>query len=154
MSENQKVMWGCGCYISSNSVNSSLLMWIDYYLKKLKDQIHSSHNRRSGEITSCMFETYKNIVLVNGHHIHKTATFMVMSIMLYFPSDKNDMHHWKYLLHCCEKCPIIVILGQKLTRNEKNSCPIISFHVYRVVLWCTVHGRRLYEETSTCQLFN
>ena len=47
----------------------SLLMWHYCHLKHLKDRIHNAKNRRSGELSSRLFETYKNAVRPHGYHI-------------------------------------------------------------------------------------
>ena len=49
MSAHYKVMCGCECCISAESINSSFLYWRDRYLKKLKDKIQNYQSRRSGE---------------------------------------------------------------------------------------------------------
>ena len=69
--EHYKVMWGCDCFISVKSMHYYLFKWCDSYLKKLKDKSHNGHNRRSGEMTSNIFETYKSAVIMHGLHIQK-----------------------------------------------------------------------------------
>ena len=56
-----------------------------------------------------IFETYNNDVMTHGFHMHKIATDTAMETMCPFLSDKYMTTHWKYVLHCCYKCPIIVI---------------------------------------------
>ena len=48
MSARYKIICGCECCISDKSIHSSLLSWLDRYLKKLKDQIQNAQGRRSG----------------------------------------------------------------------------------------------------------
>ena len=74
--------------------------------------MHNSHKIRSGEMKSNIFETYKNDVILHGHNIHKTGTYMAMEKMCPFPYDKHELPDWKCVLRCCDKCPIIVITGQ------------------------------------------
>ena len=99
-----KVMCGSQCCISTKSKNSSLLTWHDCYLEKLKDQSHKAQNRRPGETTSCIFETYKNYVRPHGCRTHRIASIMTMAKMCLFPSDQRYTHHWKCMLQCCDKC--------------------------------------------------
>ena len=49
MSSRYKVMCGCECCISAKSMHSSLLLWRDNYITKLKDISQNAQNRRSGE---------------------------------------------------------------------------------------------------------
>ena len=59
MSAQYKVICGCECCISYKSIYVLLLSWRDRYLKKLKDQIQNSQNRRSGKKSNHIYETYK-----------------------------------------------------------------------------------------------
>ena len=62
MNSQYKVMCGCECCIYTTSIQLSLLKWRKSRLKDLKDRSHNAKNRRSGEISSPNFETYKNSV--------------------------------------------------------------------------------------------
>ena len=50
-------------------------------LKKLKDQICNAQNRRSSEMSNCLFETYKISYMPHGKHMFPTAYEIVMSKM-------------------------------------------------------------------------
>ena len=50
----------------------SLLTWRDNHMKQLKYQSQNAHNKRSGEISSCIFVKYKNSVRRHGCHINDT----------------------------------------------------------------------------------
>ena len=78
MTLRYKVMCGCECCISSKSMHSYLLTWRDHRLKQLKDKNHNAQNRRSGEISSRIFETYNNAVGPHGFHIYNTDADMEM----------------------------------------------------------------------------
>ena len=69
MTSRYKVICSCECCIYAKSMHSSLLTWRDCRLKHPKDIIHNAQNRRSGEISSRIFETYKNYVQPHGCHI-------------------------------------------------------------------------------------
>ena len=71
-------MYGCECFVSSKSMSYSLLTQCDCHLKHLKDRSHNVQNRRSGEISSRIFETYNNYVRPHGLGICNTATEMAM----------------------------------------------------------------------------
>ena len=104
-------MCGCECCIFSKSIHFPLLTWKDFRLKHLKDRSQNSQNRRSGEISSCIFERYNNTVRPHGCHIHNTYTGMDMVTMCNCTSTHHGIPHWKLVLSCCEKCPSIAILS-------------------------------------------
>ena len=69
MTYQYKDMCGCKCFISAKRINYSLLIWRNSCLKHFKDRIHNVQNRMYGEISSPIFETYKNAVQPHGCHI-------------------------------------------------------------------------------------
>ena len=81
MSARYKVMCGCECCIYYKSTHSSLLYWRDRYLKKVKDQIQNYQNRRSGEKSHDVYETYKNTVMPQGRHIYAKSSDMIQDTM-------------------------------------------------------------------------
>ena len=74
ISAQYKVMCGCECCISDQSIYASLLSWCDQYLKKLKYQIQNAQNRRSGEKENRIYETYENKVIPHRRHIDAKAS--------------------------------------------------------------------------------
>ena len=113
MSERYKVICGYECFITDRIMHSSLLAWSNFHLKQLKDQSLDAQNISSVEIASRIFETYKNSVKPDGCHNHKTGAYMTMSIMFPFTSTQNGLPHWKCVLRCCDKHPIIFIPSQE-----------------------------------------
>ena len=87
MSDQYTVMCGCECFLFSKSTHLYLLSFRVHYLKKLKNQIHNSHNRMPGEMSSHIFETYKKSVILHGHHIYRTeydiAVAKICAYLLY-----------------------------------------------------------------------
>ena len=69
MTPRYKVICGCECCISAKSMHYFLLTWRDLHLKHHKNRSHNEQNRRSGEISSRIFETYKNSVRPHGCYI-------------------------------------------------------------------------------------
>ena len=67
-------MCGCRCCISAKIIHSSLLSWRYPYFIKLKDQIQNSQNRRSGEKSNCIYETFKNTVMPHGRQVYAKAS--------------------------------------------------------------------------------
>ena len=78
-------MCGCECCIYTKSMNSSLLSWRERFLKKLKDQSCNAQSRRSGEMYTCLFDTYKNNVVTHGDHMFQTAYYMEMATVCAYP---------------------------------------------------------------------
>ena len=93
MSSHHKVMCGYYCCISSNFIYLSLLIWIDFHLKKLKYHILYSQNIMWGKMTSRIYATYNNYVIPHGNHVYKTTTNLFMATMYTFESEKNDLCH-------------------------------------------------------------
>ena len=62
-------MYGCECLIYSYSMHMYLLTWRYRHIKKLKDRSQNAQNRKSGELSSHLFETYKNSVRPHGCYI-------------------------------------------------------------------------------------
>ena len=56
-----KVVCGCEYCISAKSMHSSFFTRSDRNLKHLRDRSHNAQNIRSGELSSCLFETFKMI---------------------------------------------------------------------------------------------
>ena len=74
-------MCGCVFCISVKSIHYSLLSWRDRYLEKLKYQIQNDQNRRSGEKSHHIYETYKNTVMPHVRHIYAKASDMAQATM-------------------------------------------------------------------------
>ena len=98
MSERCKVMCGCECFISANSIHSSLLSWNDRYLEKLKDQSQNSQSRRYDEKSHHIYETYRNTAIPHGRHIYAKASDMAQDTMCTYPQSTHALSHWKCLL--------------------------------------------------------
>ena len=62
MTDQYKVMGGCKCCISAKIMHSYLFNWCGFHLKHLKDRSCNAQNIRSGELSSRLFQTYKNYV--------------------------------------------------------------------------------------------
>ena len=73
MNSPNKVMCICECFVSSKSMHSYLLTWRDRRLKHLKDRSQNAQNRRSGELSSHIFDPYNDLVQPHGCHIYITA---------------------------------------------------------------------------------
>ena len=152
MADQYKVLCGCECCTYVKSIHLSLLIWRDFHSKHLKDRSNNAQNRRSGELSSRLFETYKNYLRTHGCHIYNYAADMAISKMCPGPSQYHGLPHWKYVLRCCEKCPGISIPCLESNKYESKMCSKIRFSVNRNVSRCTVHGIHPYEERTIYSL--
>ena len=71
-------MCSCECCVSAKIIHSSLLTLKYFCMKNRKDRIHNAQNRRSGEISGRIFETYNNYVQPHSCHIYNTSVDMDM----------------------------------------------------------------------------
>ena len=105
--EHYKVMCGCELCISAKSINSSYISWRDHYLRELKNLSKNAQNRRSGEKSNRLFETYKNSVMPHGCHIYETAADTTMAKICTYPPSQHAFPQWKCVLCCCSNFPRI-----------------------------------------------
>ena len=117
-------------------MHSSLLKWCDRRLKHLKDRSHNAKIRRSGEISSRIFETYKNSVQPYWCHCRHVHGKMCPCTSKY-----HALQHYKCVLRCYGKFPSIALPSQEENEDITNSCSTIIFHVYHDVSHYTVHGQ-------------
>ena len=79
---------------------------------------------------------------------------MVISTMCAYPPSQDALPHWKCVLCCCYNCPRIDIPYQESYRHHPNAHSSISFHIYHLIVRCTMHGiRPLYEKHLFCLCF-
>ena len=139
MTDRYKVMCGCECCMFAKSMHLSLLTWRDHHLKQPKDIIQNVQNIRSGELSSSLFETYKNSVRPHGCHICNYSADITMSTMCPFPSQNHGLPQYKHVIICCDKYPGIIITYKKTNTYATNNSSEINFHVYHNVSRCNVH---------------
>ena len=87
-------MCGCDCCIYAKSTHSSLLSWRENVFK-LKDQSCNAQNRRSGEMSNSLFDTYKSAFMPHGKNMFQTAYDMDMVTMCEYASSEYALPHWK-----------------------------------------------------------
>ena len=61
--------------------------------------------------------------------------------MCVYPQSDHALPHWKCVLRCCAKCPIINLTDQEIDAHYPNTSPSISFHFYHLIARCTTYGR-------------
>ena len=136
-----KIMCGCEYWIYVKSIHSSFLSWRYGLLKISKDQIHNSQNRRSGEITSCIFETCNNYVIPHGVHVYQKEYYMDIATMCDYPLTHHALPHWRCVLRCCVNFPYISTPSQESDNHHSSTHPTIRFHVYKMIPCWTVYDR-------------
>ena len=152
MAYRYKVMCSYECCISSKSIYSSLLTWRDNFLKHLKYRSHNAQKRRSGKISSRIFETFKNAVQPHGCHIQDNAADMAMATMCTCTYKNHGIPHRKCVFRFCDKCPSIALPSQEANKDTTNTYPTVIFNVYCNVSRCNAHDWRPYYEQTTCWL--
>ena len=60
---------------------------------------------------------YKDYVGSHGCNIYNTAAYTSMAIMYPCNSKYHGITHWKFVLRCCDKCPIIVLPSQEENKD-------------------------------------
>ena len=133
-------MCGCKCCISAKIMHHFLLIWRNRRLKHLKYRSHNAQNRRSGEISSHIFETYKNAVRPHGCHIYNTDVDMDMVIMCPYTYKHHGILNWICVLSCFDKLPSTVLPIRETNKNTTNRSPKIIYHIYPNISHCTVHS--------------
>ena len=93
MTYQYKFMCGYECCISVKIMHSYLLTWRKSCLKRLKDRSHNAQNRMYGEISSRIFETYKNAVRPHSFHIYIADADMAMVEIYPFNSEHHRLTH-------------------------------------------------------------
>ena len=110
-------------------MHSSLLIWCDSHLKHLNDRRHNTQNRRSVELSSRLFETYKYDVRPHVCHIYNSDTDMDMVTIFPCPSQHHGLPHWKFALQCCDKFLIISLSPKDINKDATNTFSTIYFRV-------------------------
>ena len=119
-----QVMCGRECWISAKGIYLSSLTWREFHLKHIKDRSHNAQNRRSGEWSSHLFETYTNSVRPHGYHICNYAADMATEKLCPCPSQHHGIPKWKCVLRCWEKFSGISMPHQDT--NKRATTKILS----------------------------
>ena len=91
--------------------------------KKLKYQRKNSQNKRSGEKSNCIYETYKNTVMSHGRHIYAKAYDMEKAKLCAYPQSDHALPYWKCVMLCCAKCTSLNIPEQETDDQYSNTSP-------------------------------
>ena len=71
----------------------------------------------------CIYETYKNTVILHGHHIYANTYDMSKATMCAYKNSDNKLLHWKYVLQCCAKFTCVNLLDQETDDQYSNKTP-------------------------------
>ena len=119
-------------------------------MKKLKNQIQNAQNRRSGEKSNRMYETYKNVVMPHGRHIYSKAYDMAKAKFCAYPQYNYALPHRKRVLQLYADCPSINLPDQETDNQYSDTTPSIRFHIYQIIVRCTYHGRSPLNDKKIC----
>ena len=81
--------------------------------KKINDKLHNYQNRRSGDKSHHIYETYKNIVMPHGSHIYAKASDTTNATMCTYPQYDNTLPHYKCVLRCYSESQCIILPDQE-----------------------------------------
>ena len=87
----------------------------------------------------------------HGRHIYAKAYDMEKATMCAYSQSDHALPHWKFVLRCCAKCPIINLTDQETDNQYPDTIPSVSFHIYHLISCCTKHGRLLFTDNKSCR---
>ena len=99
-----------------------------------------------------IYDTYKNTVMLNGHHVYVKEYYMEKATILAYPQSYNALPHCKCAMKCCAQCPIINLPDQETDDQYSNTSPSISFHIYHLIARCKTRGRLPLTEKQLSQV--
>ena len=103
-------------------------------------------------MVNTIFKTNKESVVLHGHHIYQASYDMNMAAMCAYLPSQHSLAHWKRVLCYCDNYPHIDLPRQELYKQHSNTCPTISFNVYRIIAQCSVPGILALDESKFCRL--
>ena len=66
---------------------------------------------------------------------------MVEETICAYPQSDHALPHWKCVMWCCAKFPIVNIPDQETDDQYSNTSPSVLFHIYHLFARCATHGR-------------
>ena len=60
-----------------------------------------------------IYETCKYTIMPHGHNIYSKAYDMEKATVCLSPQSDHALPHWKYVMQCCDKCPIVNLPDQE-----------------------------------------
>ena len=72
----------------------------------------------------------------HGHHTYAKEYDIVKAKMYVYSQSDHALLHWKYVLRCCAKFPIINLHDQETDDQYPGTSPSIRFHIYHIIALC------------------
>ena len=91
------------------------------------------------------------MVVPHGLHIHAKSYDMTKATVCAYPQSDHAFTHWKCIIQCCEKCPIVNLPDQETYDQYSDTSPSIIFHIYHLVSRCTTHDRLPLTDKKLCR---
>ena len=63
----------------------------------------------------------------HGSHIYAKSYDTAKTTMCAYPQSDHSLPHWKCVMQCCAKCPIVNLPDQEIDYQYSNSSPSIRF---------------------------
>ena len=127
MTAQYKIMRIFECWLYTKSVHSSLLTWRNNCMKHIKYRSRNAQNRRYGEISSPILETYMNAMQNHGSHLYNTSVNMSLATMCPCNYKYHKLLHCKCVLYCCDKCQFIFQPREDTYKNTTQSYSTTRF---------------------------
>ena len=143
-SNKHKTMCGYEACITANSMHTLLLAWCTCAANKLQKKAENAGNHCSSRSLKQNYESYRNRIMINGEHKYPKARQAAYAMLCECPNTENNLPHWKCVLGCCNNCPGMVKPAEEV-RNQQD-LPVISFHCYKNVTRCSIHGQHPFTE--------
>ena len=86
----------------------------------------------------------------HGRHIYSKESDMKKATICAYPQPDHALPHWKYVMRCCAKFPIINLPDQETDDKYSNTSPSIHFHIYHLILRCSTHGSLPLNDKKDC----
>ena len=77
----------------------------------------------------------------HGLHIYPKASDMAKATMYEYQQSDHELPHLKCVMRRCEKYTSADIPDQETDDKYSKISPSIFFHIYHLIVRCTLHGR-------------
>ena len=76
----------------------------------------------------------------HGRHIYAKSAETAMDKMCAYPTHQHELPHCNCVLRGCSNLPHIDLIDQESDRHNYIASTSTCFHIYHLIVWCTVHG--------------
>ena len=77
----------------------------------------------------------------HGRHIYAKEYDTAKEKMCAYSQSDHALPHWKCVIRCCDKCPIVNISDQKIDDQYSETIPSIGFHIYHLIVRFSTYVR-------------